>query len=90
VELPEVTSPTSPTSPEMTSPTSPEAALTGTESHRSDRVRMRSRFPRFFLTIVVVQNEPLRMTNRATGSDQKKGVRIRNRMLCNVHPSGAF
>jgi hypothetical protein len=87
VELPEVTSPTS---PEVTSPTSPEAALTRTESHRSDRVRMRSRFPRFFLTIVAVQNEPLRMTDRATGSDQKKGVCMRNRKLGNMHPSGAF
>ena len=37
----------------------------------SDRVRMRNRFPRFFLTIVVVQNVPLRMTrsNMATGCD---------------------
>ena len=32
----------------------PEAPLTG-----SDHVRMRNRFPRFFLTIVVVQNVPL-------------------------------
>ena len=30
---------------------------------------MRNRFPRFFLTIVVVQNVPLRMTNMATGCD---------------------
>ena len=34
-------------------------------------MRMRNRFPRFFLTIVVVQNVPLRMTrsSMATGCD---------------------
>jgi hypothetical protein len=53
VELPEVTS------PEVTCP---EATLTV-----SDDVRMRNRFPRFFLTIVVVQNVPLRMTEMDTG-----------------------
>jgi hypothetical protein len=61
--------------------TSPEAYLTGndvTGSHMtatgshvtgSDRVCMRNRFPRFFLTIVVVQNVPLCMTDMATGCD---------------------
>ena len=44
--------------------TSPVEALTG-----SDSVRMRNQFPRFFLTIVVVQNVPLRMTDMATASD---------------------
>jgi hypothetical protein len=34
--------------------TSPEGSLTG--SHGSDRVHMHGLFPRFFLTIVVVQN----------------------------------
>ena len=45
-----------------------EEALTGTGSHGSDR--MRNRFPRFFLTIVVVQNVSLCMTDMATGSDR--------------------
>ena len=54
--------------------TSPEAALTGSDitgNHvtGSDRVHMRNRFPRFFLTIVVAQNVPLRMTDMATGCD---------------------
>ena len=66
--------------PEMTPPevTSPEEALTGNDitrthgtgshvSHGSDR--MRNRFLRFFLTIVVVQNVSLRITDIATGSD---------------------
>jgi hypothetical protein len=74
--------------------TAPEAALTITGSHGSDRVRMHSRFPHFFLTIVVVQNVPLRMTDRATGNDRRwspwKGVRMCNRKLRNIHPSGAF
>ena len=48
--------------PEVTSVTWPEAVMTG-----SDRVR--NRFPRFFLTIVVVQYVPLRMTDMATGCD---------------------
>ena len=45
--------------------------VTGTGSHvtRIDRVRMCNRFPPFFLTIVVVQNVPLRMTDMATGCD---------------------
>jgi hypothetical protein len=78
--------------------TSPEAALTVTDvtgsghdrkwRHGSDHVRMRNRFPRFFLTIVV-QNVPLRMTDMATGSDVTwprrvfpwKGVRMCNRFL---------
>ena len=44
--------------------TFPEVARTG-----SDRVRMRNQIPRFFLTIVVVQNVSLRMTDMATGCD---------------------
>jgi hypothetical protein len=32
-------------------------------------MRMRNRFPRFFLARVVVQNVSLRMTDRATRSD---------------------
>ena len=83
---------------ELPEVTSPEVALTGTGSHGSDRVRMRNRFPRFFLTIVVVQNVSLRMTDIATGSDVMwtrrgypcKGVRIRNRKLRNIRPNGAF
>ena len=56
------------TSPEVTwlEVTSPEAALT-----RSDHVRLRNRFPCFFLTIVVVQNVSLRTTERAIGSAPK-------------------
>ena len=60
--------------------TSPKAAMTrndmtGTGSHviESDRVRMCNRFQRFFLTIVVVQNVPLRLTDMATGCDVTKG-----------------
>jgi hypothetical protein len=60
--------------------TSPQAALTrndftgiyviGTGLTGSDRVRMRNRFPRFLL-IIVVHNLPLRMTGRSmdTGCD---------------------
>ena len=52
-------------------------------------------FLRFFLTIVVVQNVSLRMTDGATGSDVTPkevplGVHMRNRKLRNIHPSGAF
>ena len=84
VVLPEVTS------PEVTwlEMTLPEAALT-----RSDRVRVRNRFPCFFLTIVVVQNVSLRTTDRAIGSAPKGvplGVSMRNRKLRNIRPSGAF
>ena len=63
----------------------------------SDHVRMRNRFPRIFLTIVVVQNVPLRMTDIATGCDVTEGVplegwsvRMRNQMLHNIRPSGVF
>ena len=54
-----------------------------------------SAFLRFFLTIVVVQNVSLRMTDEATGSDVTPkevplGVHMRNRKLRNIHPSGAF
>jgi hypothetical protein len=51
----------------------PEAVMTGNNVTRSDRVRMRNRFPRFFLTTVVVQNIPLRMTNMATECNVTKG-----------------
>jgi hypothetical protein len=43
-------------------------AMTGTGSHESNRVRMRNRLPRFFLT-KVVQNVSLRMTDMTTGCD---------------------
>jgi hypothetical protein len=52
------------------------------------------RLPHFFLTIVVVQNIPLRRTNIATGCDVTpkmfpwKGVCMRNRKLHNIRPSG--
>jgi hypothetical protein len=39
----------------------------------SERIRMRYRFPRFFLIIVEVQNVSLRMTDMATGSDVTEG-----------------
>jgi hypothetical protein len=41
--------------------------VTGTGSHMTgnDRVRMRHRFPRFFLTIVVIQNVPLNKQKQA-------------------------
>jgi hypothetical protein len=63
----------------------------------SDHVRMRNRFPRIFLTIVVVQNVPLRMTDITTGCDVTEGVplegwsvRMRNQKLHNIRPSGVF
>ena len=37
---------------------------------------MRNRFPRFFLTRVVVQNVSLRMTDRANGSDRRGDGRV--------------
>jgi hypothetical protein len=54
-------------------------ALTGIGSHvnGSDRVRMRNRLPRFFLTIVVVQNVSLCMTDRATVSNVTGFPRVR-------------
>jgi hypothetical protein len=72
------------------------------KSHdRNYVLRMRNRFPRFFLTIVVVQNVLLRMTDMATGSDVNdghmtpkefpcKGARMRSQKLRNIRPSGAF
>ena len=51
----------------------PEASLTGKDANHvtgSERVRMRYRFPRFFLIIVEVQNVSLHMTDMATGSDR--------------------
>ena len=74
----------------------------GSGMTESDRVRTRNRFPRFFLTIVVVQNVSLRITgsNMATGYDVTrsrdpkgvpwKGVRMSIRKLRNIRPSGAF
>ena len=59
--------------PEVTSPevTWPKAALTwnnvtGSHMTGSDRERMHNRFPPFMLTMVVVQNVPLRMTKKLT------------------------
>ena len=54
-----------------------------------------SAFPRFFLLTIVVQNVSLRMTDRTTGSpvtpkEVPLGVRMRNRKLRNIRPSGAF
>jgi len=66
-------------------------ALTG-----SYRVLMRNRFPRFFLTIVVVQNVvqipwlPEVTEGHVTPKGVPLGVRMRNRKLCNIRPSGAF
>ena len=68
VVLPQVTSPQE----TMTRNDLTGSHVTGTGLNGSDRVRMRNRFPRFFLTIVVVQNVPLRMTDMATGCDVSK------------------
>ena len=71
--------------------TSPEAALTG-----NDCVRMQNRFPCFFLTILIVQNVPLRITDMATGCDLTpkgfpcKSARMHNQKLRNIRPSGDF
>jgi hypothetical protein len=101
VELPEVTSP----EPAMTGNDVIGSHMTGSGIHTtgSDRMHMRNRFPRFFLTIVVVQNVPLRMTggSMVTGCDvikrhvtpkvlHWKGARMRNQKLRNIRPSGAF
>jgi hypothetical protein len=60
----------------------------------SDRVRMRNRFTRFFLTIVVVQNISLRMTDMTTGSDVTEGcVTLKGlpwKGARNICPSGVF
>ena len=67
--------------------TSPDETLTGSDvtgPDRSDHVRMRYRFPRFFLTIVV-QNVPLRMTDMATGCEHPKGTNVTSR----VSPTGS-
>ena len=70
--------------------------VTGTGSHitGSDRVRMCNRFPRFFLTVVVVQNVPLRMIDTATGCDATPlegwDARMCYRKLRNIHHIGAF
>ena len=42
--------------------------------------------------LVVVQNPSLRMIDMATGCDviQRKGVRMRNRKLRDIRPSGAI
>ena len=55
--------------PEATSPEVTGNDVTGNHVTGGDRVRMRNRFPRFFLTIVVAHNVPLRMTDMATGCD---------------------
>ena len=60
----------------------------------SDRVRTRNRFPRFFLTIVVVQNVSLRITgsNMATGYDVTECHVTRRGSLegyAHVHPEVA-
>ena len=55
--------------PEATSPEVTRNDVTGNHVTGGDRVRMRNRFPRFFLTIVVAHNVPLRMTDMATGCD---------------------
>ena len=91
------------TSPEVTWPEAvltmtdvSENHVTRTKSHRSDRVHMHNRLPHFFLTIVVVQNIPLRVTDMATGCDVTpkmfpwKGVCMRNRKLHNIRPSGGL
>jgi hypothetical protein len=71
--------------------TSPEATLT-----ENDCVRMYNRFPRFFLTILIAQNVPLRMTDMATGCDLTpkgfpcKSARMHNQKLRNIRPSGDF
>ena len=82
---------------ELPEVTSPEAVMIGNDVTRSDRVRMRNRFPRFFLNTVVAQNIPLRMTNMATGCNVTKGVPLEgwgpcmcNRNLRTILPSGAF
>ena len=60
----------------------------------SDRVRMRNRFMRFFLTVVVVQNISLRMTDMTTGSDVTEGyVTLKGlpwKGARNIRPSGVF
>jgi hypothetical protein len=83
---------------ELTEVKSPEAALTGNDvsgSHKtgSDRVRIHNRFLRFFLTIVVVENIPLRMTGSSMATVcavEEWGSRKRNRKLHNIRHSGAF
>ena len=66
------------------SPTSPEEALTGSVLTRNDRVCMRNRFPRFFLTTLVVQNVPYGMTDMATGSDvTPNGLPCKGARMCN-------
>ena len=57
---------------------------------------MHNWFPRFFLTILIVQNVPLRMTDMATGCHLTpngfpcKSARMHNQKLRNIRPSGDF
>ena len=77
---------------------SPEAALTGNDvsgSHKtgSDRVRIHNRFLCFFLSLVVVQNVPLRVTGSSMATVcamEGWGACKRNRKWHNIRPSGAF
>jgi hypothetical protein len=75
----------------------PKAALTGshiTRCHGRDRVRMRNRFPRFFLTIIVVHNVSwpiwLPDVTRARRGFAWKGARMLNRKLRNIALGGPF
>jgi hypothetical protein len=70
----------------------PESTLTGTGSHECDRLRMRNHFPRFFLTIVVqVPWLPEVTEGHVTQKGFPwKGVRMHNRKLRNIRPSGSF
>ena len=81
---------------------SPEEALTGNDvsgSHKtgSDGVRILRRFLRFFLTIVVVQNVPLRMTESSMATVcavtesymTPKGFPWKG-VVHNIRPIGAF
>ena len=63
----------------------------GEDQTGSDRVSMRNRFPRFFLTIVV-QNVSLRMTDMATECDvTPKGFPWKGARMCNnIRPSGGL
>jgi hypothetical protein len=70
-----------------------------TESHGSDRVRMRNRFPRFFsyyssstklCTVVQVPWLPEVTEGHVTPKMVPLGVRMRNRKLCNICSSGVF
>ena len=87
--------------PEVTSPKVTGNSVTVCHVIRS--YRMRNPFLRFFLTIVVGHNVPLRMTDMATGCDVIKhhvtakgvplegwGAPMRNRKLRNIRQRGLF